>query len=96
MSIWYAYLLCCRDGMLYVGITTDVQRRFEQHCRGQGSRFVKSRGVDHLVACRLIGDGVVARRIEKRLKSMTRVRKLSYFRPLPYVGVMPPLSEAAD
>jgi putative endonuclease len=96
MRTWFAYLLCCRDGTLYVGIATDVQRRFEQHHRGQGSRFVKTHGVDHLVAWRLVGDGVAARRAEKQLKAMTRVRKLGYFRPIPYVGLVPPLSDATD
>lgn len=91
MNVWYTYLLCCRDGMLYVGIATDVPRRFEQHCRGRGSRFVRSRGVDHFVAWRLAGDSVTARRLEKRLKSMTRAGKIGYFRPIPYVGVVPPL-----
>lgn len=49
MTTWYAYLLCCRDGTLYVGITVNVERRFKQHAAGNGSTFVKNRGADHLV-----------------------------------------------
>lgn len=92
MTTWYAYLLCCRDGTLYVGIATDVHRRFEQHNQGHGSRFVKGRGVDHLVAWRPVGDVVAARRLEKRLKSMTRVRKIQSFAPTVYTGCLPHLS----
>ncbi len=82
--------------MLYVSIARNVQRSFEQHCRGRRSNFVKSRGVDHLVAWRLIGDVAAARRLERRLKSMTQARKIRYFSPVAYVGVVPPLFEASD
>lgn len=31
---YYVYILRCRDGSLYTGITTDIQRRFSQHVKG--------------------------------------------------------------
>lgn len=89
MTVWYAYLLCCRDGTLYVGITVDVKRRFREHCRGVGSSFVRSRGADHLVAWRIAGDTTAARRLEIKLKAMTKVKKIQFFRPSPYVGPIP-------
>ncbi|WP_448229910.1 GIY-YIG nuclease family protein [Pseudoxanthomonas mexicana] len=89
MTTWYAYLLCCRDGTLYVGITLDVERRFREHCRGAGSTFVRSRGADHLVAWRVVGDATAARRLERRLKTMTRVRKIKFFAPSVYTGYLP-------
>ena len=37
MSEWYLYIVKCRDGSLYTGITIDVARRFEEHCgKGKG------------------------------------------------------------
>lgn len=95
MKAWYLYLICCCDGALYVGITVDVQRRFKEHCRGYGSTFVRNHGVDHLVAYGGVGDYAVARKLEKRLKAMTRCKKIAYFRPSPYVGVLPPTPECS-
>lgn len=28
---WYIYMLRCRDGSLYTGVTTDVERRLDEH-----------------------------------------------------------------
>lgn len=30
---WFVYILLCENDRLYTGITTDVKRRFMEHCR---------------------------------------------------------------
>jgi predicted GIY-YIG superfamily endonuclease len=40
---WTVYMLKCRDGSLYTGITNDLPRRLAAHAGGRGSRFVRSR-----------------------------------------------------
>ena len=40
---WFVYLLRCRDGSLYTGITNDLPRRLEQHNAGTASRYTRSR-----------------------------------------------------
>ena len=37
------YLLRCRDGSLYTGITNDLTRRLASHQRGTGSAYTRSR-----------------------------------------------------
>ena len=37
---WFVYLLKCRDGSLYCGITTDIPRRVAQHNSGAGAKYV--------------------------------------------------------
>ena len=37
------YLLRCRDGTLYTGITTDLARRLAQHNAGTASKYTRSR-----------------------------------------------------
>ena len=32
--MYYTYLLRCRDGSLYAGITTDLHRRYREHREG--------------------------------------------------------------
>ena len=38
---WYVYMLCCGDGSLYTGSTTDVARRLREH-QNAGRRLSKS------------------------------------------------------
>jgi len=40
---WFLYLLRCRDGSLYTGVTTDVPRRLRQHGDGKASAYTRSR-----------------------------------------------------
>ena len=35
---WFVYILRCSDSSLYCGITTDLDRRFEAHSAGTGTR----------------------------------------------------------
>ena len=31
MNNWWVYIIQCRNNSLYTGITTDVERRFDEH-----------------------------------------------------------------
>ena len=31
MNNWWVYIIQCRNKSLYTGITTDVERRFDEH-----------------------------------------------------------------
>ncbi len=42
-SRWLVYLLRCRDGSLYTGITNDLPRRLEAHTAGKASKYTRSR-----------------------------------------------------
>ena len=41
--MWHLYILRCSDDSLYTGITTDLERRIEEHREGNGSKYVRSR-----------------------------------------------------
>lgn len=46
----YVYILASRkSGTLYVGVTSDLARRIEEHRGGEGSRFTARYGVARLV-----------------------------------------------
>ena len=34
---WFVYLLECQNGKIYTGITTDLNRRFDEHLKGTGA-----------------------------------------------------------
>ena len=40
---WLVYLLQCRDGSLYTGITNDLPKRLKLHAAGKASRYTRSR-----------------------------------------------------
>ena len=40
---WVIYLFRCADGMLYCGITNDIERRLVAHNSGKGAKFTKLR-----------------------------------------------------
>jgi len=73
----YVYLLRCRDGSLYCGWTSDLERRLIAHRRGRGSRYTASRLPVELAFSRLMGDRSAARREEARIKRLTRAQKLA-------------------
>ena len=40
---WLVYLLRCRDGSLYTGITNNLTKRLGAHAAGKASRYTRSR-----------------------------------------------------
>ena len=49
VSSWVLYVVRCRDGSLYCGITNHLARRLEQHNVGRGARYTRGRGPVELV-----------------------------------------------
>lgn len=74
---YYVYLLECRGGRLYTGITTDVERRLEEHCHGQrGARFTRAHPPVRLLAACRVGTRSVALSLEAALKRLKPAEKL--------------------
>jgi putative endonuclease len=71
------YLLACRDGSLYCGWTTDVERRVAAHRAGRGGRYTRSRLPVSLVHVMPMADRRAARREEARIKRLSRPEKLA-------------------
>ena len=38
---WWLYVLECTGGLLYTGVSPDVQARFQKHAAGKGAFFTK-------------------------------------------------------
>lgn len=73
---WYLYVLECRDGTLYCGITTDVARRVKQHEEGKGARYTRGRGPVRLLREWECGGKSEALKAELAFKRLGRGRKL--------------------
>jgi putative endonuclease len=75
MEDWYVYIVRCRDGSLYTGITTDVDRRLAEHENNKGSRYLRGRGPLNLVFQKRIGKKGQALKIERKVKELSRQEK---------------------
>jgi putative endonuclease len=76
MSRWFVYVVRCRDGSLYTGITTDVGTRVARHNAGVGARYTRARRpVELLYVERRRSQGTALRR-EAAIKALPRSGKL--------------------
>lgn len=73
---YYTYLLRCRDGSLYAGISTDLDRRMREHARSAlGAKYTRSRPPVAFVAAWESDGRAAASRLEYRLKHMQKAHK---------------------
>lgn len=75
MSDWYVYMVRCRDGSLYTGIATDVERRFAEHQDNRGAKYLRGRGPLALVFKQRIGQRGQALIVEQNIKRLPRHAK---------------------
>jgi len=75
---WYVYLLLCRNGSYYAGITNDLQARYAAHVAGRGARYTRSFPPVALLGSRRFADRAAASRAEWELKRLPRARKLGW------------------
>ena len=77
---WIVYILRCRDGSYYTGITTDVRRRLAAHRAGRGAAYTRARRPLRLVFTEPAVDRSAALRREAAIKRLTRGAKLALVR----------------
>lgn len=69
------YILRCKDNSLYTGITTDIERRFEEHQAGTASKYTRVRIPVALVYTEKAVDRSSATKREMEIKKMSRTQK---------------------
>jgi len=74
---WYVYMIRASDDSLYTGITTDVQRRFNEHCSpDKGARFFRGRKPLEVVYTETHPDRSSALQRESAIKKLSRGEKI--------------------
>ena len=76
---WVLYILECRDGTLYTGITDDLERRLKAHNSGKGAKYTRGRGPLTLRYQEVCGDHSTALKREIAVKRLTRSQKMELF-----------------
>lgn len=77
---WMVYILECKDGSYYTGITNDIDKRMEAHACGKGSKYVRKKGFSHLIATKDCLDKSDAAKAEYYIKRLPRNQKIDWFR----------------
>lgn len=75
---WHLYLLLCRDGSFYAGITTDLEARFQAHLAGKGARYTRAHPPERILGSRAYPDRASASRAEWEIKRLPKARKLAW------------------
>jgi putative endonuclease len=74
-SPWHLYLLECRNGALYAGITTNVARRYGEHASGKGAKYTRANPPVRIVGSREFDDRSSASRAEAAVRRLPASKK---------------------
>jgi len=73
VKLWFVYLVRCRGGSLYTGITTDVERRIKEHNEGAAAAaYTRSRRPVELVYYEQMNTRSAAAKREAEIKNMAK------------------------
>lgn len=76
MKHWFVYVVRCRDGSLYTGITTDIERRINEHNKeATAAAYTRSRRPVTLVYHERVKTRSAAARREAQIKTMEKQDK---------------------
>lgn len=75
---WCVYIVQCKDGSLYTGITIDLMRRLKEHNGDnvKGAKSLRGKRPVKLVYFEGYNDQSEARKREAKIKSYSRLDKL--------------------
>ncbi len=76
--MWYLYLIECRGGAYYAGITNDLEARYRAHESGTGARYTRANPPVRLLGSKTYPDRSAATRAECEIKRLPRACKLAY------------------
>ncbi len=75
--MWHVYIVECADGTYYTGITTDVNRRINEHNYSfKSAKYTRSRRPVKLVYVESSENRSTASRRESQIKKLKRKKKI--------------------
>ena len=78
-KVWFVYILECKNGSYYTGVTNDIENRMKVHASGKGSKYVAKNGFSHLIAKLECKDKSNACKLEYAIKQLPKSEKLKTF-----------------
>lgn len=80
MGQWVVYILECKDGSLYTGITNDLDKRLKTHNDGNGAKYTRTRLPVVLKYFKIVEGKIEASKEEYNIKQLTRKQKQKLIR----------------
>lgn len=74
---WVLYLLECKNGMFYCGITNDLSARYEAHANGRGAKYTRANPPNKILGSFPFPGRSEASRAEYAVKKVRRHLKLA-------------------
>ena len=79
--MWQVYILKCKDETFYTGITTDLERRVDEHNNSiLGAKYTIGRRPVILVYSKKFKNRSLASKEENRIKKLTKAQKQDLIR----------------
>ncbi len=75
---WCLYLIECRNGAWYAGITNRLAARYAAHVSGRGARYTRANPPVRLLGHRPYPDRAEASKAEWAIRKLPRARKLAF------------------
>jgi len=73
---WFVYLLRCSDNSLYTGITTDINRRLNEHNKSnKGAKYTRARRPVTLVYVEKVENKSFASKREYQIRKQPKLNK---------------------
>ena len=76
---WVIYLLECKDGSLYTGITNDLEKRLASHNAGLGAKYTRGRRPITLLEFKTVENQSEALKLEYQIKKLPKLKKRQFF-----------------
>lgn len=77
--IWWLYLLECKGGSFYAGITNNLEARFQAHLEGRGAKYTRANPPIRILAKKSFANRSEASVAEALLKKLPKSQKLAFF-----------------
>ena len=78
--MWYVYILECNDTALYVGMTDDVERRFQEHLLGSRGLYTARNRPTRILYKEPCESKMQAENRERQIKRWSKEKKLALIR----------------
>ncbi len=75
-ATWWVYLLRCNDNSLYAGVTTDINRRVDEHNNSKlGAKYTRSRRPVNLAYLEEADNKSIACKREYQIRKLVKAKK---------------------
>jgi putative endonuclease len=78
----YVYIILCKGGSFYTGITKNVDSRMRLHINGKGARYTRMYAPNKIVYVEAHGSRAEAMKREKAIKKMNHGQKAKLIKSL--------------